>query len=321
MKDNRPARQELGECTCIAILLFNLLVLPGVLAALLWKSRDQYRFPWLLKAGFTGVFLIYLLIIGRWDFVSIYVRWVWVVLFAAALIASYRVVRDKPLFAPGGLRKNLLLSAVNLVILVFFSLFLFLAARGWVYPDQAAHVQFPLRSGSYYVAHGGSSPLINAHNVSKSQRYALDIVALNPLGLRAGGLLPADNARYVIFDQPVTAPCAGQVTAAVDGLPDLTPPQMDPGNPAGNHVVIDCPEAVLLLAHLRSGSVLVRAGETVTAGQPVGRVGNSGNTTEPHLHIHAVRPGSGSPFDGEGMPVVFDGRFLVRNQIVKFSDK
>jgi hypothetical protein len=51
----------------------------------------------------------------------------------------------------------------------------------------------------------------------------------------------------------------------------------------------------------------------------LGKVGNTGNTSEPPLHVHAVRTGSGTTHDGEGVPIRFDGRFLVRNSLI-FGD-
>lgn len=105
-----------------------------------------------------------------------------------------------------------------------------------------------------------------------------------------------------------------------DGLGDLNPPATDRENLAGNHVVLRCagtdPGVDVLLAHLRQGSVAVEPGTQVQVGQVVGRVGNTGNTSEPHLHVHAVRTGSGSVLTGEGVPIRFDGRFLVRNSLV-----
>src|SRR5690606_27402446 len=98
-------------------------------------------------------------------------------------------------------------------------------------------------------------------------------------------------------------PCAGQIIAAVDGFADLVPPRTDPVNPAGNHVVVACGRVDVELAHLRQGSIVVRAGDMVGAGDALGRVGNSGNTTEPHLHVHAVDRQS-----GEGVEMTFKGR-------------
>ena len=119
--------------------------------------------------------------------------------------------------------------------------------------------------------------------------YALDILGLNAWGARASGVLPADLTRYAIINDPVQAPCNGEVLAAEDGHPDRSPPELDPDDPAGNHLAIACGEATVLLAHLRQGSVIPRVGDRVETGQRIARVGNSGNTTEPHLHIHAVR--------------------------------
>jgi murein DD-endopeptidase MepM/ murein hydrolase activator NlpD len=83
----------------------------------------------------------------------------------------------------------------------------------------------------------------------------------------------------------------------------------DEKNVAGNHVVVRCGDADVWLAHLRRGTVAVRSGASVTRGALLGRAGNSGNTTEPHLHVHAER-------GGRAVPVRFDGRWLVRNATV-----
>jgi hypothetical protein len=151
------------------------------------------------------------------------------------------------------------------------------------------------------------------HNSNSAQQYALDIVELNLAGARAWGIHPAALERYVIFRQTIHSPCEGTVAAALDGLPDLIPPAADREHPAGNHIVISCEGVDVLLAHMRNGSVAVRAGDRVIAGQPLGAVGNTGNTSEPHLHIHAVRAGSKEALEGDGVPILFEGMFPVRN--------
>lgn len=61
---------------------------------------------------------------------------------------------------------------------------------------------------------------------------------------------------------------------------------------------------------MKKGSIVVAEGEEVKTGQLLGKVGNSGNTSEPHLHIHAEK-------DGKGIPITFNDRFLVRNNLVR----
>src|SRR5690606_26350449 len=112
------------------------------------------------------------------------------------------------------------------------------------------------------------------------------------------------------------SPCRGTVVSAVDGLADLIPPEADPSQPAGNHVVIACNGVQVTLAHLQNGSVTVSPGSTVSVGEPVGRVGNSGNTSEPHLHVHAVRVLEDGSV-GDGVPVLVDGVFAVRNTTIR----
>jgi hypothetical protein len=106
---------------------------------------------------------------------------------------------------------------------------------------------------------------------------------------------------------------------------DNIPPESDPKNLAGNHILIQCQGGDVLLAHLQRGSIIDRAGETVETEQAfsakrnceaTAKVGNSGNTTEPHLHIHARKADTGkSILDGEGMPILFFRSFLIRNSV------
>jgi murein DD-endopeptidase MepM/ murein hydrolase activator NlpD len=85
---------------------------------------------------------------------------------------------------------------------------------------------------------------------------------------------------------------------------------------AGNHVVLACAGASVVLTHLQQGSVRVPAGAVVQVGDPLARVGNSGNTSQPHLHLHAERGGAaGEILTGRGVPIELDGRFLVRNSL------
>jgi murein DD-endopeptidase MepM/ murein hydrolase activator NlpD len=105
---------------------------------------------------------------------------------------------------------------------------------------------------------------------------------------------------------------------AVDGAQDMPPPLADRTHMVGNHVILGCGAVWVVLGHLQRGSVAVHAGAVVEPGQPLGRVGNSGNTGEPHLHIHAQLPGTATaPLSGEPVPVRLGGRYLVRNDRVR----
>lgn len=187
----------------------------------------------------------------------------------------------------------------------------------------------PLEPGRYLVVNGGSHISTNAHletldagvpryRTWRGQSHGVDLVALDGFGLRARGVRPADPRAYRIYGAHVLAPCAGQVVIAVDGLPDMQVPEVDSDHLAGNHVMLRCAEADLLLGHLQPGSVRVHAGASVAVGDWLGLVGNSGNTGEPHLHVHAQGQGpAGAPLGGDPRPIQFNGRFPVRGDRIE----
>ena len=119
---------------------------------------------------------------------------------------------------------------------------------------------------------------------------------------------------YHCRDAPILAPAAGTVVGAVNDLPDLPIGQMDTDSLAGNHVVLDLGNSeFFFLAHMREGSVKVSPGDKVAQGDELGRCGNSGNTSETHLHIHTqTTPDLAA---GEGLPTQFQN-YLTSNTLV-----
>jgi murein DD-endopeptidase MepM/ murein hydrolase activator NlpD len=78
--------------------------------------------------------------------------------------------------------------------------------------------------------------------------------------------------------------------------------------------VLRCGRYEVAMAHLKRGSIIVRVGQPITAGMTIGQVGNSGASSEPHLHINAQTPGTDSaPFSGKPVVMLFNGEFLARN--------
>jgi hypothetical protein len=188
---------------------------------------------------------------------------------------------------------------------------------------------WPLGPGTYLVANGGASASINAHAALLDpaqplhagfggSAYGVDLIAVNGWALRASGIMPEDPAAYLIFGAPVLAPCAGRVVLAEGGRPDIAVPLMDEGHPAGNHVLLRCGDIDVLLAHFRQGSLQVAVGDDLGIGQRIAEVGNSGESSEPHLHVHAQLPGTpDAPFGDVPVPMRLEDRFLVRGDLVQ----
>lgn len=302
-----------------------LVAIPLWLIGSLAAYRSQSWLQLVLRGFVAAAYVAIAYTFGRWDIVGYGLRYLWPALWLMALILSVLRSRHAVLLPRPKLWQLLWISA-NALILGFFVLLL-LQVRGADDPGgKPVVLRFPLEGERWFVVHGGATEMLNAHHGVDAQRYAVDVTRLNRFGLRATGLLPEDPEDYVAFGETVAAPCDGTVLETENAMPDLTPPHMDRSNPAGNYVLMRCGDVVILLAHLRSGTVAVSAGDSVTGGTPLGAVGNSGNSSEPHLHIHAVRGGSPESetvgrqvlVRAEPVPMLFDGRFLMRNDVGGF---
>jgi hypothetical protein len=180
-------------------------------------------------------------------------------------------------------------------------------------------VEAPLR-GSDWLAMGATGPhsyhrralMVEGGQAWLAQRYAIDFAQFHMVDGRARTWKgPEDqNRSYFCYDQPIHSVAAGKVVAVMDGLPENVPHSgklaMDLTwqNAGGNHVVVDIGFGLYAFyAHMRPGSVAVKEGDIVTAGQLLGHVGNTGSSTEPHLHFHIIdRP---QFLSGQGVPYEF----------------
>jgi Peptidase family M23 len=301
-------------------LIWIQLVLP--IAMLLWIAfvPSPNRLAWMAQIGATAAVLAVLHFAGLWMMPPWWAPWVHWTLFIAALFRMRKPKVALPATASGW--------AIALLWVVATSGGLWLVAdavAGRQPPAGAApDIAMPLAPARNLVVNGGSREIVNAHvhtlgrktpkqRAYWGQSYGTDIIAIDRSGFQADGFAPTDPRRYRIFGAAVLAPCAGTVVEALDGKADMPVPMTDMSVIAGNHVLLRCGDYDVLLAHFQRGSVRVRAGEIVRTGQAIGRVGNSGASDAPHLHIHAQRPGpAAAPYSGRPVPLRVSGRFLVR---------
>jgi murein DD-endopeptidase MepM/ murein hydrolase activator NlpD len=182
--------------------------------------------------------------------------------------------------------------------------------------DSAPPVLGPPLRGKGYIAGDGCCdstrhvrallPLDGGFHLA--QRFAIDWEKIDA----EGRIFTGDRkqvANYHIYGEPVLAVSDGTVVDMRNDLPDQVPGALPDGLPVseadGNFVVLDIGGgAFVLYAHMQPGSVRVKAGDRLRRGDVIGAVGNSGNSSEPHLHLHVTN--GPSPLLSDGIPYVFD---------------
>lgn len=173
----------------------------------------------------------------------------------------------------------------------------------------------PLKGSGWVAANGPSNT--SAHRRALipiggrariSQRFAIDWVKVGDDGKTFTGDV-SKNASYHAYGEKALAVGPGIVVEVKDGVTENVPQQaaavpITLDTIAGNHVVIDLGNGAFgMWAHLQPGSVKVKVGDRVKTGQELGLVGNSGNSSEPHLHFQISD--AGSPLGSDGVPYAF----------------
>jgi len=180
---------------------------------------------------------------------------------------------------------------------------------------EAVVVAPPLRGPGWVVANGCCADF-NAHRgtvlpvngaAHVGERFAIDFVQLDGNGVLFTGARDL-LSNYPYFGDPVYSATAGKVVGVLDGLPETPPGSLPEGITAqeagGNHVVVAMGHGrYAFYAHFQPGSIRVKVGQQVKAGELIGMLGNSGNSDGPHLHFH-VMDGPG-PLASNGLPYRF----------------
>jgi murein DD-endopeptidase MepM/ murein hydrolase activator NlpD len=175
--------------------------------------------------------------------------------------------------------------------------------------NHQTRLTLPLKD-RWLVFWGGDTREVNYHHDTPNQRFALDLLGVDEHGRTRRGESNR-NEDYFAFGREVVAPADGVIIEAIDGVRDNAPGSMNSYSAVGNAVVIrHRDDEFSVLAHFKQGSLRVKAGDPVKRGQVLGLCGNSGNSSEPHIHFHLQH----SPWlqEGLGIKCRFDRVLLVR---------
>ena len=147
----------------------------------------------------------------------------------------------------------------------------------------STEMQLPFNE-EWDVVWGGTTVEENYHVAYKNQKYAYDLLIIKDgKSFKTDG---TSNEDYYVFGKDIVAPCDGIIVQVITGVKDNVPGKLNPKQTTGNTVVIKTEKGeFIMLAHFKEKTIVVKEGDTVKAGQLLGQCGNSGNSSEAHLHL------------------------------------
>jgi hypothetical protein len=284
---------------------------------LLLKIPKTRLMTFMLFLDYVAFNLFWLLTVN-WGYVNYYLRFVapLVGLIILVRFLTHHIGYQTPFFPKS--RSGWVGFAAAVVFLVgaaWIDSFAITGARYTSVKDKAVLGLLPLRSGMYVIANGGDGidgRFMNNYlndwlgretGADPSLAYALDFIGLyQDTGRPSEKANPKIAPDYKIHNEPIYAPCVGEIVAVEDGHPEVAP--LAPGWEMGNYVVLKCADYYVTLANLRAGTIIVKPGDQVSTNMMLGNVGNSGDRTIPHLHMH-VTYGGWAP-GSTPVPAMFD---------------
>lgn len=305
------------------IIVITHVLIPAWFVFWIYRERQTNWIRWFSVLALTSSYILMMYLGGSgWDWVGTFWPKIFLCGFLGVVAWSIFIRKNLPVSPVKTVKAWSAIILFFTVAAILFSGFPTLFNTRKYEKNEAVALLFPLKNSQFTIRQGGSSPTLNHHFEVPAQRYALDVVKLNQFRTRASGLFPAQNEKYEIYSESLYAPCDGVVIAVRSELVDLIPPEADAKNLLGNFISLYCDslDVSILLAHLKQNSLVINLGMQVKAGQLLAQVGNTGNTSEPHLHFQAVK-GRQTDFEvlaytGRGLPMTFNGRFLIRGDII-----
>ncbi len=297
----------------------NFLAVLVILGLILFRSSTRSQAVCSILAAWC--LMIGVVLAGVWYYPSPLLKWLYLMLLAVVSIRHFRRLQENQTSLIRRFRYSIILLSSGIGGTLIWQMLIGYFPVNGDYLD----ISRPFDdSGRYCVMSGGSTLAHNFHytlannQATRYEMHAIDFTKINPAGLRTKQFSvldpqPRDPGDYLIFGTNVVAPCTGEVIELQTNKTDHLAGQQFRDATGANYVTLQCSDALVSLVHLQKNSVTVEVGQKVTIGDLLGRVGNSGNSEEPHLHIHANSIANEKGLF-EPIPLRINGRYLARGE-------
>ncbi len=270
--------------------------------------RQKSKISTLLNLSIVSAYTLIVYQINNWiGHYTYYLRYVFIVLLAILWVKTFLN------FSKLNLKFKPLIDIPKGLVLSLFIGYIFEISEPSIYTQTRIDLLFPLKNGTYVITEGGKTHYSNYHmSRDVKERQAIDISKINYLGspLKNITLKGTSNNQFLIFGDSIFSPCNGVITKIDNNNNDHEPGEFNNTlSESPNLIKISHMEFNITIAHLKKGTISVQVGDLVKEGDYLGLVGNSGQSTAPHLHIHAEKGGTSAT-------MFFNGKSLEKNDLV-----
>jgi hypothetical protein len=296
--------------------------------SLIWKAKVP-ALVWILKLIWLITMLLFLLNIPTW-FLSVasfkplvqpllYNTFLIVLISIAIMEIILSFTVTKSLAEQFIKRMVFLLMAIFCLFSFGFAALIFKGTFDYPSVAECNIIEMPVK-GKWLALHAGEKPWVNYHGNYPPQKFSVDMVKVDDKG-NFFNEMGEKNADFLCFNDTVFSPVNGTVIKIVNTFPNqeiVNGP--DTFNTAGNYITIQMSEnKFLFLSHLSPNNIKVKEGDTIRLGEHLASLGNSGNSTFPHLHIRIQNKPAYNDTTALGLPFRFNQ--INRNRFGFWSGK
>ncbi len=305
----------------LRLLFTHILLVPVLILFSFFLKNDS-----ILVLAIAQVVLVIAFFTGYWEFFGLRFKWIYTIFMTSVIVLFFKI------------RVKEYLPDVHRLVFIFFSLVLVFLLVHFIKillvifesAKEPYELRFLFGQGRFLITDGGNSrrsrlmnyhyfsPIHKKNGTNRSMLYATDLVKLSG---SKNKFLPKQNCEYPIYEENIYSPMDGVIFKVINGIPDNIPFSGNYPYNTGNTVVIKNEDYYFLLGHLRLDSIIVQEGEKIQAGQLVAKIGNSGWTERPHLHMQLIKSASENYWHGTGVPITYMNKNLFKNRIIDMPRK
>jgi hypothetical protein len=283
--------------------------------SLIWKTKAP-ALVWILKLIWLIAMLLFLLNIPTW-FLSvasfkplvqtlIYNSFLIVLISIAVMEIILSFTVTKSLTEQFIKRMLFLLMALFCLFSFGFAALIFKGTFNYPSATDCSIIEMPVK-GKWLALHAGEKPWVNYHGNYPPQKFSIDMVKVDESRDFFKGM-GENNTDFFCFNDSIFSPVNGNVVKIVNTFPNQEIANgPDTLNSAGNYIVIQMSEnKYLFLSHLSPENMMVKEGDTIKMGSHLASLGNSGNSTFPHLHVRIQNKAEYNDSTALGLPFRFN---------------